>query len=223
MGYKSTLRSISAVTNKAAKEAERKRKKELREQERLTKKISRLEERIEKTYQVLDDQYAKGKIGKNEYLELKRRKKDISLELFALAKTPGTSLAKRYLTGKISKSEFDEIQKEILPKEVFIEKEEIAREFDTLITGVKKIISSSKKNKNEKICWHCSKESSFFNLVRQVGKIRLCRKCSSKLHRLLQYGGYRGKYFFTEPQEIDIEDVGKKKLTVVARFNEELL
>ena len=95
MGYKSTLRSISAVTNKAAKEAERKRKKELREQERLTKKISRLEERIEKTYQVLDDQYAKGKIGKNEYLELKRRKKDISLELFALAKTPGTSLAKR--------------------------------------------------------------------------------------------------------------------------------
>ncbi len=178
MGYKSILRSAISASDRAAKQAERKERQELREQERIQRKITKVNEAMEKVIQALEDIYAKGKIDKARHGELKKRKSDISLELIVIAKTPGISLAKRYITGAIDKDEFEKIQKDLFPPELFEEKRIINESISNIEKELKKFRESCKNNK-ENECQYCGKEKSLFNPLKIEDGLRLCGKCRS--------------------------------------------
>jgi hypothetical protein len=73
--------------------------------ERLNKKLAAHKEKLTKILQELEDVYAKGKVTKDEYTNLKNRASDISLENVIVGKQPFITLAKRYITGKIDKNQ----------------------------------------------------------------------------------------------------------------------
>lgn len=223
MGYKSTLRSLNSMANKAARERNRQINREQRLLEKLTKKASAIDAMLQKIYQELDDVYAKGKISNKEYAKLSKRKKDIGMELIVLTKTPGTSLAKRYITGKISKKEFEQIKKEILPTDLLNEKDEMFNEFDKLLKKAKAFKKITNKKKDNTVCWHCNSEGSFFNGIRRVEDVRLCRKCSSELRDLLKYKGFEGKYFTIEGFKLDYALLEKARFTLNAKFRDEYI
>jgi len=222
MGYKSTLRSISAASNRAAREAERKRRQKEKELERLQKKIIGLNEKMEKVLHALDGIYASGKINKDEYEKLKSRKSDIGLELLAIAKTPGVTLAKRYLTGKIDKDEFKNMQKDLLPGELFEEKEKIKKDADEIIKKIKKF-NKDCKEATEDVCQHCGTKKAFLRPIKIEDGLQLCGGCKLKLLKIQKYKGFSGKYLTIAPIRVRFADADAKKIILEAIFNNSFL
>lgn len=222
MGYKSTLRSISAASNRAAREAERRRRQEEKEQKRLQKKVAGINEKMDKILLALDGIYASGKIDKNSYQKLKLRQSDIGLDLIALAKTPGVTLAKRYITGKIDKDEFESMQKDLLPAELFEEKENIKK-----ATGaITKELEKFRKDCKEAIvdtCQHCGTKKAFLRPIKTEDGLQLCGGCRSKLLKIQKYKGFSGKYLTVAPIRVKFTDADAEKFTLEAVFNNNLL
>lgn len=206
MGYKSILRSAISASDRASKEAERKERQGLREQERIQRRITKVNETMRKVIQALEDIYAKGKIGKDQYEKLKQRESDISLELIVVAKNPGISLAKRYITGAIDKDEFEKIQKDLLPPELFEEKRIINESINNVEKELKKFRENC-KNEKENQCQFCSKEKSLFTPLKIEDRLRLCGKCRSWLLNTQNYKGFSGNYFTVSPMKITFSDI----------------
>ncbi len=221
MGYKSILRSAISASNRAVKEAERREGQEQREIEKMQRKIVRVDEKMKKVTQALDDIYARGKIDKKKYEELKKRKFDISLELIVIAKTPGVSLAKRYMTGVINKDEFEKVQKDLLPPELFEEKRIINESISNIEKELKKFRENCKNDK-ENQCQYCSKEKSLFSPLKIEDGLRLCGKCRSWLLNTQNYRGFSGNYFTVSPMKITFSDINNS-IRVEVKLKNELL
>ena len=221
MGYRSIIRSSMSAYNRAARESEKEERRELRETERIQRKTARVDEKMVKVTQALDDIYAKGKIDKNRYEELKKRKFDISLELIVIAKTPGFSLAKRYMTGAINKDEFGRVQKYLLPPELFEEKRNIKESVNNIEKELKKFRDNC-KNEKENQCQYCGKEKSLFNPIKIEDGLRLCGKCRSWLLNVQNYKGFLGNYFTVSPMRITFSDIDNG-IEVDANLKNELL
>lgn len=208
MGYKKILRYGLSTVKKVADEAEREEKRKAREEERIQRKIKKINERMITITQALEDLYAKGKIGEDKFKELLQRKDDISLDLLVIGKTPGVSLAKRYITGKIDKHEFEKIKKDILPFDLFEEKKIIQEEFDNTKKELRSFRENCKKDvENE--CQSCGKKKSFLDSLKIEDGLKLCRKCRSQLLNLQNYKGFQGKYFEVHPLRIIFDDIDK--------------
>ena len=206
MGYKSILRSTISTSNKAVKEAERRERRELKETERTQRKIAKIDEKMKKVIQALEDIYAKGKIDRDQYEKFKQRESDISLDLIVIAKTPGISLAKRYITGAIDKDEFNKIQKDLLPLELFEEKTIINESISNIEKELKKFRENCKNNK-ENECQYCGKKRSFFNPLKIEDGLKLCGKCRSWLLNVQNYKGFSGNYFTVSPLKITFSNI----------------
>ncbi len=213
MGYKSVLRSINTAANKATNEVEREAKRTQREQERINKKIVNIEVKMEKIIETLNDQFAKGRINKEEYSKLLQRKPDISIDLIVFGKVAGVSVAKRYICGKISKKEFNEICNNVIPSEVRIEKIKIKKDYDELLNKIeifKKTCSLIRDN----TCQKCGKEKKLFSPIKIIENLKLCNSCSKKLKNLINYKGFIGNFFYINPHKISINEIEKTNLVV---------
>ncbi len=222
MGYKSVINSAVSAANKAAKEAERKHRREARVIERREKKISKTNEYMEKIYNALEDEYAKGKIDKNKFVELKERKIDICMEYIIIGKSPFINLAKRYITGKIEHDEFDQISRDILPPEMFEEKNIIANETNEKMEAMK-IFRSECKDNVEGQCQKCAKPKSFFSPLNSKCGLRLCKKCNKELNAIKHYGGYNGEYYNTASLDLIFENIDNEDFKIPVHFNSNLL
>lgn len=201
MGYKSVIRSMSAAANKAAREQDRALKRQQRQLEKLQQKMIQAEEKLNKIFMLLDDEYAKGKFSKDKYNNLKKRKIDITLDSVVIGKTPFISLAKRYVTGKIDRKEFLEMQKDILPLDLLKEKKELK---NRLIKFKEKLndFRNNCNNIEEDKCQKCNSKKSFFNSIKKIENLTLCKKCRKSLAKLQKYPGFLGKYFRVEPMTV---------------------
>lgn len=206
MGYKSILKSAVAASDKAAREAKQRERQDLKEIEKMQRKIATVNEKIRKVIQALEDIYAKGKIDEDQYKKLKQRESDISLDLIAIAKTPGISLAKRYITGAIDKDEFEKIQKDLLPPDLFEERRIIYESIGNIEKELKEFRDNCKNDK-ENECRFCGKEKSLFSPLKIEDGLRLCGKCKSRLLNLQNYKGFSGNYFTVSPMKITFSDV----------------
>jgi hypothetical protein len=212
MGYKSTLKSLSAASNAAARESERNRKRLQREQERLDKKIAALEEKKAKITDSLNDQFAKGKIDKKRHEELLQREPEITFDLLIFGKSAATSAAKRYICGTIEKGEFESLCKSIIPTEVIEEKQEIADNYNKLIEDIKDFKNSCKERENE--CHKCGKKKGIFSPLSDVESVKLCGKCKREFKNLLNFKGVNGNYFYVAPHTISLNDIEKPQLQI---------
>lgn len=194
MGYKSTLRSINAAGKRAEADARRRK----REKERQQKRQAKINEKMLKIFDELENLYAKGKIDKKEFDQLKKRQADISVDLVIFGKTPGVTLGKRYVTGKITQEEFDKMQADILPPEVYLEKEKIKAELYEIHMHQK---SFRKDCKFDTGCARCGTEGSLINSVKDRGDENLCRKCF-KIYRKLSNYRHDGEYYLVNKGNI---------------------
>ena len=177
MGYKSIMRSGIAIVNKSIKEGERAERQQQRETDKMLKKIEAVKEKIQKIKNELENQYAQGKIDKEQFEKFKLRENEISIDMVVIGKTPMITLAKRYVTGKIDKDEFERIIAVILPSD-FIE------------------------------------GKSFLSPIKEIGKNKLCGKCTKQLKSILKFKGFDGKYFTAQPEEISIDKLNEFVITI---------
>jgi len=205
MGYKSTLRTIDASLNKSIRENERENRRQLREDERLQKKMIKVQEKMEKILNALQDLYAKGKMTEDEYKQLQERQGDIKPTLIIFGKAPGVSLAKRYITGKIEKEEFEKIQNELLPSDLGEEEELILKIIGERQSEIQSFHDSC-NSKEEKICQKCSKKGGFFSKIRPFRGKSLCSGCRSKIEDIHNFPGHSGVYFDVDAFEVVAED-----------------
>lgn len=199
--------------NTAAKEAERDARRIQREEERVNKKIAGIETKMEKIVDTLNDQLAKGKVNHDEYSKLLKRKGDIGLDLIVFGKTPAVSAAKRYICGKISKQEFEEICSNIISPEIGDEKSELMDKYNSLLTKIENFKKSCNSD-NKDTCQKCSKQKSFFSPIKSVEDLKLCSKCKKELEQLTNFKGLSGTYFFINPHRISINEIENPSLSV---------
>lgn len=212
MGYKSTLRSLSAAANASARESERRQKRLQREQERIEKKIAKLEEKKAKITDSLNDLFAKGKIDKKEYKELLKREPEITFDLLIFGKTAAASAAKRYICGKVDKEEFQALCETIVPSEVAEEKQEIAETYDQILQEIKDFVKSCKALENQ--CHKCGKKKGIFSPLSNIGNVKLCGKCKRELNKLLNHKGMNGAYFYVSPHTISLDEIEEPQLQI---------
>lgn len=206
MGYKSFARAMGSAASAANRESVRRKKAQTRTEERMEKKIGKIEEKNEKIVDALQDEYAKGKIGKDEYEKLLARKVDITLELIVFGGTPASSLSKRYITGKIDKAEFDRMKEEVLPSEVVAEKKSMVQRFLDQANELEKFVKESNKNEKEN-CQHCNKQKGFFSSIKLVDSLRLCSHCSQRMKSLKEFTGSTGSFFEMKPTTIEVSEI----------------
>jgi hypothetical protein len=225
MGYKSVLRSMGAASNRAAKERSRINRARQREiervnrqlaayRERLNKKLAAHKEKLTKILQELEDVYAKGKVTKEEYTSLKSRASDIPLEYVIVGKQPFISLAKRYITGKIDKNEFDEVKKSILPSDFNAERENIGTKLKSLLENLEEFKNSCKEAQKG-YCQKCGSKRKIFNWVSKYEGFSLCRKCRKLLTAMQLYPAFNGKYFTVDAKWFHLPDLNEKQVLSV--------
>ena len=215
------LNSAVGASNRAERESEKNRKKELKEIEETQKKLTMVNEKMRKVVQALEDIYASGKINEDRYKKLKQREAEISIDLIAIAKTPGISLAKRYITGAIEKDEFEKIQKALLPEELFEEKRIISESINDLENELKDFRNNCKNN-DEDGCQFCGKKKSFLSPIKIEDGLKLCGKCKSQLLNIQNYKGFSGNYFTVEPTKITFSNIDNS-IKVDVNLKNELL
>jgi len=221
MGYKSLIRSGISYSNRILKENEIQQRQQIRMNERLQKKINNTNEKLGKIYLALDDEYAKGKIDKKLYEEFTSRKQDITVDLLALGKAPFVSLAKRYITGKISRNEYMDILKSIIPNDYFEEKEKIFHDLEKAKNNLK-LFHDNCNITVENECQKCGKKKSIFSVLKIRDSLILCSKCIYNLETLKKYKGFNGNYFNVEPVKLELnENENKNKINI--SFNLDLL
>lgn len=213
MGYKSVLRSVNAAANKASRDAERESRRIQKEKERLNKKIAAIEQKMEKIVNALNDQLAKGKVTQEEYTNLLERKADIGLDLIVFGKMPAVSAAKRYICGKIEKEEFKNICSSIVPSEVEMERSEIKKEYDEILSKIEDFKKSCNSSSQD-VCQKCGKKKSLLSPIKSVGDLNICGKCRKELRQLTDFRGFTGAYFFVDPHEIAIDGIDNCQLEV---------
>lgn len=206
MGYKSVLRSTSSSIKKTSREYERVQRAKQRDKERLQKKIEKLEEKRGKVIGSLQDLYAKGKISKGDYSKLLQREKDIKYPLLCFGKAAGVSLAKRYICGKITPDEFNEMQRDLIPEGVFDEQNTIVQELErqrvSLNDFKQELFEGNKIN-----CQKCKKKKSLFSPLKEYNGFELCGSCKKRYVDLQTYKGFIGDYFEVESFPVDSEIV----------------
>ncbi len=217
MGYKSTLRSLSAASNAATRDHEKKQKRLQREQERLKKKITKLEEKKSKITDSLNELLAKGKISGKKHKELLKRESEITLDLLVFGKSAIIPAAKRYICGSIEKKEFESLCKSIIPDEVFKERQEIIDNYNKLIESIKNFKNSCKKRENE--CYKCAKKKGIFSPLSNIEDMKLCGRCKGELRDLLNYKGKNGTYFYVTSHIISLNDINKPQLQINIQQN----
>lgn len=197
MGYKSFLRSMNAVANQAAKERDRVARIQRREYSRQLKAVDKIQEKQEAILAELKKTLATGKIDKLQYDLLKKREEDIDLARLAVGGAPFVSLAKRYITGKIEKQEFDSLAQDILPSDFLQELHKIENEMEEQQKAYKTFISTCQDCNG---CAYCGKKG-FFKFVREYKGKKLCFVHQQELESLCIYSHY-GYYFTVEPQDL---------------------
>lgn len=197
MGYRGTIRSVSAAIKKIEREKERAHRKKVREVEKLRKKAEKAYKKQEKIFAALNEVYAKGKLSQKEFSELQKRKKDITLDLVVIGGIPFSQVAKRYITGKIGKKEFEDIKREIIPNEIFAEKDIIKKEIYDLFDKYQHFIKGCKSGEDN--CNYCNTKKGLFKRLRDFHGHNLCSECYEKIEDFEEYEGAEGEYFFVEP------------------------
>lgn len=194
MGYKGFIRSVSAASNRARRKSERRERQQAKAVAQFQRKASKIEEQQKKILAELDEEYAKGKVTKEKYDELRKRADDISLELLVFGKSSGVSLGKRYITGKIDQAEFERVKKDILPPGVVEEKGHI----DRTIEDMKEKVADFEKNCQHlglSICKSCGKQKSLLGFFKETDGMLLCGRCARTLKSLRTFPGFSGVYF----------------------------
>ncbi len=201
MGWKGTIRSINAIDNRITREAKRRERKDQKEIDKLQKKIIKLKDNREKILMSLKNDYASGKVSETEYKDLAGRMSDISDELIIFGKTPGVTLGKNYICGKIDKKEFENIRLELVPRELDAEKDFILSCIKT--KQEKLILFKDSCNKiEENICQKCGQSKKFFKPLQTIDNITLCGSCTREYKSLILYEGFEGVYLTVEPFKI---------------------
>ena len=200
MGWKRTVRSISAASNQANKTAERSMKATQKEKDRLEKKMEKFEDAKEKVRLALTNEYASGKIDEEEYKKLTLRIEQVPDEVLVFGKTPGITLAKRFAAGKIDEEEFKRISTEMIPKDFIIEKETIFSETRNLQEQF--ITFRAKCGEISKVCSLCSKPQGLFKPLTVIDEVSLCGGCLKEYKKISTYKGFSGTYLTCEPAEI---------------------
>jgi hypothetical protein len=213
MGYKSIINSMQSAANAAAKESEREERKLQKEQERIERNLKKIEEKKEKIIIALNDLLANGKIDKEKYKELCKRKSEISTDLIVFGKSAAVSLCKRYVCGKIDKDEFKEICSDLISPDIINEKQEIINEYKNQLNKIKEFKNECKIN-SEQECQRCGKKKSLFNPIKEIDGLKLCGKCKQDLQSLLNFKEYNGEYFYVESHKILFDDIENPKLII---------
>ena len=110
MGWKGTLRTLKASHNRSVRASERQARQEQKKFDNLSKKLQKIEDSREKVHMALKNDFAAGKLSKEEYDKLESRMDDVTDELLVFGKTPAVTLAKKYVCGKIDKEQFDVVR-----------------------------------------------------------------------------------------------------------------
>lgn len=200
MGWKGTIKSISAASNRAAREEERLSRKLEREEEKIRKKLAKLDDSKEKIENALKSDYASGKIDNEKYQGLLGRSTDISDELIVFGKSAGITLGKRYVCGKIGKEEFEKISLELIPADLDKEKDLIIGQIGRL----QKDLGEFKRSCSDSLthCQKCSMQKGVFRPLRKFDKLILCGKCLSEYKAIKNYNGFEGVYLIADPCEV---------------------
>jgi len=197
MGYKSVIRSMNAASNRAAREQDRLERARHREYERRLKKAQKIQEKQDAISAELKKTFAVGKIDKSQYNLLKLREKDIDLASLAVGGTPFVALAKRYITGKIEKQEFDTLSNDILPSDFVQERHIIENDIEEKQKAYKAFVAACSHCAG---CAYCGKSGFFKFICEHKGK-NLCFIHRRELKKLCTYS-HHGYYFTVEPQDI---------------------
>jgi len=205
MGYKSLIRTAVSAANQAQREAIRQQKARARMQERLQKKMGKINGKKEKIIDALQDEYAKGKLTRERYEELMLRQDDIPLDLLVFGGVPGTSAAKRYLTGKIEKSEFDRISEEVVPHSVRKERQQMIKDFLSFVEQIEDFVDNCTK-KDKGLCWHCGK-GGLLRFISTMQGLTLCYRCRSRLKTVTEFKGLSGNYYEMEPLICSLSEI----------------
>jgi hypothetical protein len=200
MGWKGTLRSINAVSNRIAKEQERNTRLRAKEVEKLSKKIEKLRDQKEKVKEALNNEYASGKIQSDRYKLLSSRMEHITDELIVFGKTAGVTLGKRYVCGKIEKEDFDKLCSELVPKGLYEERDLILSQAKLVQKNTEDFRGSCKSIPEQ--CNKCLKPKGFFRHLKKIDNITLCNKCSNNYGKLKYYSGFQGVYLIAKPCEV---------------------
>lgn len=216
MSYKSVLRSMNAASNRYEREKQRQANQVRRAYERHTKKVMALEDKKSKILAELAKAYAGGKLTPEQYNELSEREQYIGLDLIAVGGAPFVTLAKRYISGKIDKDEFERLCKHILPSDFIAEKESINRGGEDKQRMAKEFIDSCKGKEG---CQHCGKKG-FFAFVKNYKGVNLCARHRKVLEAICMYQ-HNGYYFTVEP--IDVVQEGEGKFFMPVNLNPHVL
>ena len=200
MGWKGTLRSINTEAKRVQRENERTDRQQTREEEKFQRKIQKIEEKREKVREALNNDYAAGKINKEQFTTFSERIGDITDELIVFGKAVGVTLGKRYVCGKIDKVEFENLRSAIVPHELYTEK-------DIVVLDIKKIqqnILDFKESclSDEGVCQKCNKLKGLLRPLHEVDAMILCGSCLREYKKSKQYNGFTGDYIIAPLCEV---------------------
>ncbi len=201
MGWRGAIRSINAASNRAAKERDRNLRFQAKETEKLSKKLQDIKDKKEKIKEALNNEYAAGKISSDQYALLSKRMEDISDELIIFGKVAGVTVGKRYVCGKIEKEEFEKLRSELVPAELYRERDLVLSQ----VGAIQKNITDFKKSCVQKdgFCSKCSKPKGLFRHLKEIDGMIVCGACTKNYEKLKYYNGFRGTYITANPCEVE--------------------
>jgi uncharacterized membrane protein len=224
MGYKSTIRSFSATSKRInhtlqvqANQRQRELQKQQRQlqviQDKISKKSVIVDQKRNKPLELLKEMYASGKIDKKKFELLEQRDTEITVDLIVFGKGAGQKIAERYVTGNITKSEFNELESELEK-----EKTMIMTSLQAQIDKLNSFTEKARANTNENICSNCGKEKKFFSPLRKEQGMVLCGACQKTLQQLCNYPGYSGTYYDVRPTQLAIDTKNNINMSIKPAF-----
>lgn len=170
--------------------------------ERYEKKDQLASERRSKPLEKLKEQYAAGKIDKATYEKLAVRDSEITKDIVIFGRGSGVKLAERYVLGKLSSEEFENLKNELLG-DAEAEKDLIFEEYKMVASRVNDFVEKVRGNKSGTQCNNCNKPKKFFSPLSNVSDFMLCRSCHTDYKSICRYEGKNGAYYVAEASVID--------------------
>lgn len=185
--------------------------------ERHANKVRLATERRNKPLEKLKELYSAGKITQAQYNELAKRDEDISIDLMIFGRGTGIKLAERYILGKVTKNEFEQLKNEVLglPE---AEKDTLLENFETSVKSVNEYVEKVRVKRSDEECNNCGKQKGFFSPLRTVYDFKLCGSCKRQFSSLQSYSGFNGQYYTAASSKIEPDTKNNITLSINPQY-----
>jgi hypothetical protein len=151
----------------------------------------------------LMEQYKKGIIDSEMFLQLAARMEEITDDLMALGNATGVVLGKKYVCGKLDREDFEAIKCDLVPAS----KEDEEKYVDELFKRRKERLKGFREHlaRDLNVCQKCHRDGNFFSPLHELEEMILCKSCIELYERNKYFTGFRGEHIECDPIEIEVD------------------